>query len=94
MSNGANSQNEVASNGDATGSGGGSSSPVPQTPAPTADVIHVDTGKKAAQVILPAPVHNSLTGDVYELPAETVKAQWMVFRYRPVFRGKARVKPC
>ena len=25
-------------------------------------------------VIMPAPVYNSLTGDVYELPAETIKA--------------------
>ena len=43
-------------------------------PAPAAEVIEVDTEKKAVPVILPAPVYNSLTGDVYELPAETIKA--------------------
>ena len=30
--------------------------------------------KKAVPMILPAPVYNSLTGDVYELPAEAIKA--------------------
>ena len=44
------------------------------TPAPAADVIDVDTEGKAVPVILPAPVYNSPTGDVYELPAETIKA--------------------
>ena len=73
MSNGANSQNEVASSSDATASSGGSSSPAP-TPAPAAEVIDVDAEKKAVPVILPAPVHNSRTGDVYQLPAETIKA--------------------
>ena len=29
---------------------------------------------KSVPVILLAPVYNSLTGDVYELPAETMKA--------------------
>ena len=73
MSNGANSQNEVASRGDATASGGGSSSPA-HTPAPAAKVIDVDAEKKAVPVILRAPVYNSRTGDVEELPAETIIA--------------------
>ena len=47
---------------------------LPHTPAPAAEVIDVDAEKKAVPVILPSPVYNSLTGDVYELPAETVKA--------------------
>ena len=47
---------------------------LPHTPAPAAEVINVDAEKKAVPVILPAPVYNSLTGDVYELPAETIKA--------------------
>ena len=47
---------------------------LPHTPAPAAEVIDVDAENKAAPVILPAPVYNSLTEDVYELPAETVKA--------------------
>ena len=47
---------------------------LPHTPAPAAEVIDVGAEKKAVPVILPAPVYNSLTGDVYELPAETVKA--------------------
>ncbi len=34
----------------------------------------MDTEKKAVPVILPAPVYNSLTGDVHELPEETIKA--------------------
>ena len=34
----------------------------------------MDAEKKAVPVILPAPVYNSLTGDVSELPAETTKA--------------------
>ena len=44
------------------------------TPAPAAEVIDVDAEKKAVPAILPAPVYNSITGDVYELPAETIKA--------------------
>ena len=47
---------------------------LPHTPAPAAEVIDVDAEKKAVTVILPAPVYNSLTGDVYDLPAETIKA--------------------
>ena len=73
MSNGANSQNEVASSSDTTASGGGSSSPAP-TSAPAAEVIDVDEEKKAMPVILLAPVYNSRTEDVHELPAETIKA--------------------
>ena len=35
----------------------------------------MDAEKKVVSVILPAaPVYNSLTGDVYELPAERIKA--------------------
>ena len=45
-----------------------------RTPAPAAKVIDVDAEKKDAPVILPAAVYNSRTGDVYELPAETIKA--------------------
>ena len=41
---------------------------------PAAEDIDVDAEKKAVRVILPAPVYNPLTGDVYELPAEMVKA--------------------
>ena len=63
MSNGANSQNEVASSSDATASDGRSSSP-PPTPPPAADVIDVDAEKKAVPVMLPTPVYNSRTGDV------------------------------
>ena len=44
------------------------------TPAPAAEVIDVDAEKKAVPMISPAPVYNSLTGDVYELPAETIKS--------------------
>ena len=47
---------------------------LPRTPAPAAEVIDVDPEKKAVPVILPALVYNSLTRDVYELPAETIKA--------------------
>ena len=47
---------------------------LPHTPAPAAEVIDVDAEKKAVPVVLPAPVYNSHTGDVYELPAETIKA--------------------
>ena len=36
--------------------------------------MDMDAEKKAVPVILPAPVYNSLMGDVYELPAETIKA--------------------
>ena len=76
MTNGANSQNEVASSSDATASGGGSSSPAPTSPAPAAEVkvIHVDAEKEAVPVILPASVYNSRTGDVYELLVGTIKA--------------------
>ena len=74
MSNGANSQHGVASNSDATASGGGSSSQLPHTPAPAAEVIDVDAERKAVPVILLAQVYNSLTGDEYELPAETIEA--------------------
>ena len=74
MSKGATSQNEVSCSSDATASGGASSSPAPHTPTPAAEVIDVDAEKKAAPLIFPAPVYNSLTGDVYELPAETIKA--------------------
>ena len=71
MSNGANSQNEVACRSDATTFGGGSSSPGP-TPAPAANVI--DAGTEAVPVSSPAPVYNSCTGYVWELPPETIKA--------------------
>ena len=37
-------------------------------------VIDVDADQNAVLVFLPAPVYSSLTGDVYELPAETIKA--------------------
>ena len=47
---------------------------LPHTPAPAAEVIDVDAEKKAVPVTFPAPVYNSLRGDVYELPAETIKA--------------------
>ena len=47
---------------------------LPHTRAPAAVVIDVDAEKKAVPVILVAPVYNSLTGDVYELSAETIKA--------------------
>ena len=47
---------------------------LPHTPAPASEVIDVDAEKKAVPVILHAPVYKSLTGDVYELPAETIKA--------------------
>ena len=47
---------------------------LPHTPAPSAEVIDVDAETKAVPVILPAPVHDSLAGDVYEFPAETIKA--------------------
>ncbi len=46
---------------------------VPHTPAPAAEVIDVDAEKKAVTMILPAPVYNSLAGDVYELPVDTIK---------------------
>ena len=46
---------------------------LPPTPAPGAEVIDVDPQKKAVLVILHAPVYNSLTEDVYDLPAEAVK---------------------
>ena len=64
-----------------------------RTPAPAAEAIDVDAEKKVLPVILPAPVYNSLTGDVYELPAETIKAVDGFSRCRPVFGGKGRVKP-
>ena len=47
---------------------------LPHTPAPTAEVIDMDAEKKAVPVVLPAPVYNSLAGDVIELPAEKIKA--------------------
>ena len=52
----------------------------------------MDAEKKAVPAILPAPVYNSLTGDVYEMPAEMIKA-FDGFHCRPVFGGKGRVKP-
>ena len=64
---------------------------LPHTPAPAAKLIDVDAEKKA--VILPAPVYNPLTGDVYELPAETIKAVDGFPACRPVFGRKGRVKP-
>ena len=74
MSNGANSQNEVASNSDATASGGGPSSSAPTHTSTGGRSYRRGRGKNAVPVTLPAPVYNSLTGDVYVLPAETVKA--------------------
>ena len=74
MSNGAKSQNEVASNSDAIGSGGGTSSPAPTNTSAGGRSYRRGCGKESRPVILPAPAYNSLTGDVYELPAETVKA--------------------
>ena len=47
---------------------------LPHTPSPAAEVIDVDAEKKAVPVILPARMYNSLTGDVCESPAETIKA--------------------
>ena len=47
---------------------------LPHTPAPTAEVIDVGAEKKAVAVMLPAPVYDSLTGDVYELPVEMITA--------------------
>ena len=47
---------------------------LPHTPAPAAEVIDKDGEKNAVSVISPAPVYNSLTGDVHELPAEIIKA--------------------
>ena len=73
MRKGENSRNKLASSSDATAAGGGSSSPA-LTPERAADVFDVDAEKKAVGVILPAPVYNSRTGDMYELPAETIKA--------------------
>ena len=46
----------------------------PHTPAPAAEVIDVDVENKAVPAISPAPAYNSLTGDVHELPAKTIKA--------------------
>ena len=76
MSTGATPQNEVASSSGAAASGGGSSlkSANSLTPALATEVIDVDAEKKALPAILPAPVLNSLTGDVYELPPEKIKA--------------------
>ena len=47
---------------------------LPHTPAPAAEVIDVEAAQKAVPMFLPAPVYNSLTGDVYESPAETINA--------------------
>ena len=47
---------------------------LPHKLAPTAEVIDVDAEKNAVPVILRSPVYKSLTGDVYELPMETIKA--------------------
>ena len=74
MTNGANSQNEVASNSDATGSGGGLSSPAPTHASAGGRSDRRGHRKESRQVVLPVPVYNSLMGDVYELPAKTVKA--------------------
>ena len=73
MSNRAISQDEVAFSSDATASGGGSSSPAlaPALAPEMIDDVHAE--KKAVPVISPAPVFNSRTGDVYEVPAETIK---------------------
>ena len=65
---------------------------VPHTPAPAAEVINVDAGKKAVPVIWPAPVYNSLTGDMQDLPAETVKAV-DGFTVPAGFRKIGRMKP-
>ena len=78
MSKSATLQNEVASSSNATASPGGGSS-LKSLPAPThtsvgGRSVDVDMEKELVPVILPAPVYNSLTGDVYELPAETIKA--------------------
>ena len=74
MSNGANSQNEMSPTVMPPLLVAGHRRQLPRTPAPAAEVIDVDAEKKALPVILPALVYNSLTGRVYELPAETLKA--------------------
>ena len=66
---------------------------LPHTPAPAAEVIDVEAAQKAVPMFLPAPVYNSLTGDVYELPSETARPVDS-FPVRPVFGGKGRAKPC
>ena len=75
MSKGATCQNEVASSSDATASGGGSSSPAPTHISAGGRSYRRGRGKEShAGDFSCAPVYNSLTGDVYELPAETIKA--------------------
>ena len=52
----------------------------------------MDAEKKDVPVILPVPMYNWLTGDVYVLPAETTKAV-DDFPVPAGFGGKGRVKP-
>ena len=90
MSEGAISQNEVASSSDATASGSGSSSPAPTYASAGGRMIDVEREKDAVPVTLPAPVYNLLTGDVYELPAETIKAVG-AGRFSEETGGKSRI---
>ena len=68
MSNGATAQDKLYSSTNDPVVGGSSS------PAPMLEVVDVEAGKKGVPVILPAPVYNSPTGHVYELPADTITA--------------------
>ena len=93
VGNGAKSQNEVASNSYATGSGGGSSSPAPTHTSAGGRSYRRGRGKESRPMISPAPVYNSLTGDVYELPAETVNKAVDGFPVPAGFGREGRVKP-
>ena len=49
---------------------------LPHTAAPAAEVIDVDAEKNAVPVILPAPVYNSLTGDVRVVGGDDQSRRW------------------
>ena len=74
MSNGANSQNQVASNSYATAFDGGSSSPAPTHTSAGGRSYRRGRENKSRAGDFACSAYNSVTGEVYELPAETVKA--------------------
>ena len=91
MSNGAKSQNEVASSSDAIASGGGSSSPAP-TPAPAPEIVEVDVEEKAVPMILPSSLCSTRTRGT------CTSCQWFMclsaslcwYRYRYICRRYLR----
>ena len=90
--NGSNSKNEVASNNDATCSGGRSSSPAFTHTSVGSKGINVNAEKKAVPAILPAPVQLAHRRRVRVVVGDGQSHRWFS-RWRPVFGEKGRVNP-